>query len=88
MPYMTNGKRDYKKERLKETDDRKKARNARGRARTKLGLKDGDPREADHKRPFSEGGSNARSNVRIVSRKTNAKKEVARKKKVAKKGKA
>tara|TARA_R110000796_G_scaffold39443_2_gene98402 strand:+ start:86 stop:364 length:279 start_codon:yes stop_codon:yes gene_type:complete len=92
MPFMTNGKRDYKKElawekkggKSKRADERKK----RGRARTAAKLKDGDPREADHKRPFSEGGSNARSNVRIVSRKTNAKKEVARKKKVAKKGKA
>lgn len=91
MPFMKNGKRDYKKElewekkggKTKRAEDRKK----RGRARTKVGLKDGDPREADHKRPLSEGGSNSRSNVRVVSQKTNSKKEVDRKKRKAK-GKA
>ena len=57
----------------------------RNKARREAGLKVGDPREADHKKPLSEGGSNAKSNVRIVSSKTNAQKEVARKKKEARK---
>ena len=84
MPNMKNGKRDYKTERLNEKPARKKARLARGRARTAMGLKDGDPREVDHKRPLSEGGSNERSNLKVVSRKANSKKEVARKKRKAK----
>ena len=39
-----------------------------------MGLKKGDPREVDHKKPLSKGGSNSKSNLRIVSRKTNRKK--------------
>jgi hypothetical protein len=85
---MTNGKRDYKKElawEKKNGNQRGKDRAARGKARSAAGLKVGDPREADHKKPLSEGGSNSKSNVRVVSAKTNANKEVARKKKGAKK---
>lgn len=79
---MTNGKRSYKKERAWEKasgDSRGKDRAARNKARREAGLKVGDPREADHKKPLSEGGSNKKSNIRVVSRETNAKKEVARK---------
>lgn len=86
MPYMTHGKRDYKKERAQEKkngDKRGKERAMRNKARREAGLKVGDPREADHKKPLSEGGSNSKSNVRVVSAKTNAQKEVARKKKEA-----
>ena len=85
---MTNGKRDYKRERAWEKangDKRGKERAMRNKARREAGLKVGDSREADHKKPLSEGGSNAKSNVRIVSAKTNAKKEVLRKKREAKK---
>ena len=81
---MTNGKRDYKKERAKEKEDgdrRGKERAARNRARREAGLKVGDPREADHKKPLSEGGSYGKKNVRIISREANAKKEVRRKRK-------
>lgn len=88
MPFMTNGKRDYKRERAWEKangDKRGKERAMRNKARREAGLKVGDSREADHKKPLSEGGSNAKSNVRIVSAKTNAKKEVLRKKREAKK---
>jgi hypothetical protein len=86
MPYMKqNGKRDYKKERLKESAKRKEDRKARGRARTKMKLKDGDPRQVDHKKPLSSGGSNKKSNLRVTSAKANAKKEVARKRRAAKK---
>jgi 5-methylcytosine-specific restriction endonuclease McrA len=86
MPYMKqNGKRDYKKERLKESAKRKEDRKARGRARTKMGLSDGDPRQVDHKKPLSRGGSNKKSNLRVTSAKANAKKEVARKRRAAKK---
>ena len=31
----------------------------------------GDNKEVDHKRPLSKGGSNKRSNLRVVSRKKN-----------------
>ena len=39
----------------------------RNKARREAGLKVGDPREADHIKPLSEGGSNAKSNVRPIS---------------------
>jgi len=84
MPFMSKGKRDYKKERAWEKangDTRGKDRAARNKARREAGLKVGDPREADHKKPLSEGGSNSKSNVRITSAKANAAKEVARKRK-------
>lgn len=88
MPFMTNGKRDYKRERSWEKangDKRGKERAMRNKARREAGLKVGDSREADHKKPLSEGGSNDKKNVRVVSAKTNAKKEVLRKKREAKK---
>lgn len=31
----------------------------------------GDGKEVDHKRPLSKGGTNAKSNLRVVSRRTN-----------------
>ena len=49
----------------------KRNRAKRNKARRELGLKVGDPREVDHRRPLSRGGGNGRSNLRIVSRKTN-----------------
>lgn len=88
MPFMTNGKRDFKKERKWEKrngDVRGKQRAMRNKARKEAGLKVGDPREVDHKKPLSEGGSNGKSNLRVVSRKANAQKEVQRKKRNAKK---
>ena len=51
--------------------EQKRNRNSRNKARRKLGLKKGDPREVDHKRPLSRGGSNGRSNLRITSKRTN-----------------
>ena len=85
-----NGKsvRDYKKERQKEKengDRRGKERALRNKARREAGLKVGDPREADHIKPLSEGGDNSKSNIRVVSKKTNAQKEAMRKKREAKK---
>ena len=68
--------RNYRKEydeyhKLKE---QKKRRAARNKARREVGLKKGDPREADHKKPLSKGGSMGLENVRIVARATNRKK--------------
>lgn len=82
MPYMTNGKRDYKKELEWEHDKstkRVKDRAARNKARKESGLKVGDPRQADHKKPLDSGGSKAKSNVRVISAKANQEKEVKRK---------
>lgn len=88
MPYQKNGKRNYQAElewEHKKKPNRVKDRAERNQARKEAGLKAGDPREADHKKPLSEGGSNKKSNVRVVSAKTNANKEVARKRREAKK---
>ena len=85
MPLMTNGKRDFVKERLAEKPARKKARNNRNKARRKMGLKNGDPREVDHKKELSKGGGNSKSNLKVVSKKANANKEVKRKQRAAKK---
>ncbi|UOF80652.1 hypothetical protein [Caudoviricetes sp.] len=85
---MTNGKRDYKKEeRLyeKKHPNRDGDRVARNKARKEAGLKVGDPRQADHKKPLTEGGSKKKSNVRIVSKTENLTKEANRKKREAKK---
>ena len=56
------------------TEAGKKTKREANKARRKLGLKKGDPREVDHKKPTSKGGTNSRKNLRIVSRKTNRKK--------------
>lgn len=49
-------------------------RSDRNQARDEMGLKVGDSREVDHKKPLSKGGSNAKSNLRVVSRSTNRRK--------------
>lgn len=84
MPFQTNGKRNYKAELAWEHSKKKnrvKDRAARNKARADSGLKVGDPRQADHKKPLSEGGSKSQTNVRVVSAKTNLDKEAKRKKK-------
>ena len=64
--------RDYKRERLNESKDRKEARKARGRARYAMGIPVGDSRTVQHKKPLSRGGSNARSNLSTVSKTANS----------------
>ena len=69
-------KRNYKKE-YKDYHSKKVQkvnRAARNKARKRAGLKKGDGKEVDHKKPLSKGGSNGKKNVRVVSRKTNRKK--------------
>lgn len=86
MPFMKNGKRDYKKElewEHKKKPNRVKDRAERNTARRESGLKVGDPRQVDHKKELVDGGSNAKSNRRIVSAKTNLDKEARRKKRQA-----
>lgn len=83
MPYSTNGKRDYKKELAWEKKNGKKRQNdrvKRNAARKEMGLKVGDSRQVDHKKPLTSGGSNSKSNLRVVSAKTNLSKEAQRKK--------
>ena len=69
-------KRDYKKEYrdYHSKPEAIKRRTMCNQARRKMGLKKGDPREVDHKRSLADGGTNHRSNLRIVSRKVNRKK--------------
>lgn len=68
--------RNYKAEyrRYHGTPKHRAERSQRNSARRALGLKRGDPRHADHKRPISKGGTNSRSNLRAVSAKTNLRK--------------
>ena len=85
MPYMTNGKRDYKKEREWEKDngdERGKDRSSRNSARKKAGLKVGDPRHVDHK--DSNPRNNSKSNLKAVSAKSNLAKEAKDKKRKSK----
>ncbi len=69
-------KRNYKKEyrQYHSKPIQKKRRAARNKARRIMGLKKGDPREVDHIKPLSKGGSNKKSNLRVVSRRINRKK--------------
>jgi hypothetical protein len=83
MPYMTDGKRDYKKQNDKydSKESVKKDRAARNKAREMLKkegvVSKGDGKDVDHKTPLSKGGSNARGNLRAV--KASANKSFARK---------
>jgi hypothetical protein len=87
MPYMTNGKRDYSKELAwekkngkKRQTDRVKRNAARSMMEQEGIFKKGDVKQVDHKKTLKNGGSNDRSNLRVVSAKTNATKEAMRKK--------
>ena len=77
MPYMTNGKRDYKKEVEKYTSRpeviRKRVeQNKARRMMEKEGkVRKGDGKDVDHKTPLSKGGKTTRSNLRVVSRSSN-----------------
>jgi len=68
--------RDYEKEyrEYQGTPERLKYQAECHKARRMLGLKTGDPREADHIKAWSKGGKTTRSNLRAVSRTTNRKK--------------
>ena len=86
MPFQKNGVRQYKKElewEKKRKPNRVKDRAERNRARKEAGLKVGDSRQADHKKPLSEGGAKSQKNVRVVSAKENLRKEAVRKKRKA-----
>lgn len=69
----------------KKKPNRVKDRAARNSARKKLGLKVGDPRQADHKKELVSGGKNTLANLHAISAKQNLSKEAKRKKKASKK---
>lgn len=78
MPYtLPNGKRDYKRENesYNSRPEQIKARSARTvarRASNQAGTTSkGDGKDIDHVTPLSKGGSNAKSNQRVVSAATN-----------------
>tara|TARA_R100000664_G_C2645546_1_gene68527 strand:- start:24 stop:269 length:246 start_codon:yes stop_codon:yes gene_type:complete len=76
MPNKPTSSRDYAKE-YKDFHGKPeeiKRRSMRNKARRKKGLKKGDPREVDHKRPLSKGGTNSVNNLKIKSRSSNRKK--------------
>jgi precorrin-6B methylase 1 len=86
MPFMRNGKRDYKKELAwehKKKPNRVKDRAERNQSRREAGLKVGDPRHVDHIKPLTERGSRNKSNTRVISAKENLRKEALRKKRKA-----
>lgn len=78
MPFMKDGKRDYKRESQWEKTKkptRLKDRVKRVQARREA-LRDGrvslhDGKQLDHKRPLSKGGSNSKGNLRVTSAASN-----------------
>lgn len=77
MPYMKNGKRDYKTEYEKyhSKPEQRKNRSERTVARNESNASGrthkGDGMDLDHKVPLSKGGSTKSSNTRVVSAGTN-----------------
>ena len=65
--------RDYEKEyrTYHARPEQIKRRAARNAARRLMGLEKGDPREVDHHVPLSNGGSNRRDNLHVMSRAAN-----------------
>lgn len=72
MSYERDYKKEYKQYHGK--PEHIKERSQRNKARAIMGLKKGDRREVDHIKPISKGGSNNKSNLRVVSRATNRRK--------------
>lgn len=77
MPYMTNGKRDYKKEYAKyhSRDEQIKNRSERTTLRRQANAagitSKGDGKDLDHKKPLSKGGANTLSNARVTTKSAN-----------------
>jgi len=73
MPYMRNGKRDYKRENAlyNSKPEQIKARTERTTLRReaiKAGKASvGDGKDLDHKKPLSKGGANSLSNSRMTT---------------------
>jgi hypothetical protein len=77
VPYMTNGKRDYRKEYDKyagrpEIIKKRVEQNKARRMMEKEGkVRKGDGKDVDHKRPLSKGGTTTKNNLRVTSRSSN-----------------
>lgn len=77
MPYMKNGKRDYKTEYEKyhsqpdKIKDRTERTTARRQANAAGVTHKGDGLDLDHKKPISKGGTSAKSNLRAVPKSEN-----------------
>ena len=77
MPSSPAYKRAYKQEYSvsqaseKEKKNRAKRNTARRQAEKAGKVSKGDDKDVDHKKPLSKGGSNAKSNRRVVSSSTN-----------------
>lgn len=76
MPYMTNGKRDYKKQQAYDgkpsvVKDRAKRNKARRELEAEGRVSKGDGKDVDHKKPLSKGGGTSRSNLRVTSKSAN-----------------
>lgn len=77
MPYMKNGKRDYKREvalytSKPEVVKKRTMQNAARKEAEKQGMvRKGDGKDVDHRTPISKGGTNAKSNLRVVSASSN-----------------
>ena len=78
MPFQKNGKRDYKREanwektkKRSRLSDRVKRVQARREALKEGKVSKHDGKQLDHKVPLSKGGSNASSNLRVVSASSN-----------------
>ena len=74
---MKNGRRDYKREykeyhsRPEQIKNRTERTTARRQANAAGITHKGDNKDIDHKKPLSKGGSNGKSNQRVVSAGTN-----------------
>ena len=77
MPFMKNGKRDYKRENelYNSKPEQRKNRSLRTIARNAANAdgrtSKGDGKDLDHIKPLSKGGSNSKSNTRVVSASSN-----------------
>ncbi len=77
MPYMKNGKRDYKREydKYHGTAEQRANRSERTVARNQSNAdgrtSKGDGTNLDHRVPLSKGGTSAKSNLRVVSESSN-----------------
>ena len=77
MPYQKNGVRNYKKEyaayhsKPEQRANRSERTVARNKANAEGITHKGDGTNLDHIKPLSKGGTNARSNLRVVSESKN-----------------
>lgn len=71
----TANARSKRQRKYQGSEEQKKNRAARNKARREAEregrVKDGDGREVDHKRPFAHGGSNHKSNTRVIDKSAN-----------------